>query len=80
MEGGTEESVYHKINPTYTDEEGRYLFLGLDPLKKYYVVFEYNGQRYLPTDYNMNIDAYNTEEWEGNIKGNRGRVGQEQRA
>ncbi len=64
MEGGTEESVYHKINPTYTDEEGRYLFLGLDPLKKYYVVFEYNGQRYLPTDYNMNIDAYNTEEWE----------------
>ena len=59
-----ERNIYHCINPTYTDEEGRYLFLGLDPLKKYYVVFEYNGQRYLPTDYNMNIDAYNTEEWE----------------
>ena len=59
-----ERNIYYCINPTYTDEEGRYLFLGLDPLKKYYVVFEYNGQRYLPTDYNMNIDAYNTEEWE----------------
>ena len=59
-----ERNIYYCINPTYTDDEGRYLFLGLDPLKKYYVVFEYNGQRYLPTDYNRNLDAYNTEEWE----------------
>ena len=68
MESYSEESVYHKINPTLTDEDGNYLFLGLDPLKKYYVVFEYNGQRYMPTDYKMNVEQYNTSEWEATSK------------
>ena len=68
LESNSEESIYHKINPTYTDEDGNYLFLGLDPLKKYYVVFEYNGQRYLPTDYNMSVGEYNTEHWEATSK------------
>ena len=66
--GESEDEVYSRINPTLTDEEGNYVFKGLDPLKKYYVVFEYNGQRYLPTDYNMSIGEYNTEHWEATSK------------
>lgn len=75
-------NIYHTINPTYTDENGEYLFLGLDPLKKYYVVFEYNGQRYQPTEYlnteegqydsveqMINAGLYNTTEWEVTSKG-----------
>ena len=79
---GSEEELMHRINPTYTDEQGRYLFRGLDPLKKYYVVFEYNGQRYLPTEYlntangqhdsveaMVNAGLYNTNEWNVTSKG-----------
>ena len=49
--GISEEELMCRINPTYTDEDGNYMFKGLDPTKRYYVVFEYNGQRYLPTEY-----------------------------
>lgn len=81
-ENAGEDDIYHRINPTYTDDNGEYLFLGLDPLKKYYVVFEYNGQRYLPTEYlntgggqygsaeqMVNAGLYNTTEWEVTSKG-----------
>lgn len=50
-DGISEEELMHRINPTYTDENGYYLFTGIDPDLQYYVVFEYNGQRYLPTEY-----------------------------
>ena len=81
-EADSDEELMHRINPTYTDEQGRYLFRGLDSSKKYYVVFEYNGQRYLPTEYlntangqynsveeMVNAGLYNTEEWEVSSKG-----------
>lgn len=46
-------NIYHKINPTLTDENGNYKFEGVDLSKgeKYYVVFEYDGQVYMPTEY-----------------------------
>ena len=47
----SDDNIFHKVNPTLTDENGYYEFSGLNPLKRYYVVFEYNGQKYLPTDY-----------------------------
>mgnify|MGYP005763206159 CR=1 FL=1 len=56
-----DEDIMHHINSTLTDEEGYYQFNGLDAMKKYYVQFEYNGQIYLPTDYNK--PEYNSEEW-----------------
>lgn len=39
------------IAETRTDNDGCYLFTNLDPMKKYYVAFEYNGQLYIPTTY-----------------------------
>ena len=42
---------YSHINPTYTDENGNFQFCGLDPMKKYYITFEYDGQTYTPTNY-----------------------------
>ena len=81
-EADSDAELMHRINPTYTDEEGKYLFRGLDIFKKYYVVFEYNGQRYLPTEYlntaggqydsveaMVNAGLYNTNEWEVTSKG-----------
>ena len=81
-EGITEEQVMHRVNPTYTDAEGNYLFEGLDPMKKYYVRFEYNGQIYLPTEYlntegkqystvseMVNAKLYNTDKWKVTSKG-----------
>lgn len=81
-EAESEEELFHRVNPTYTDEKGRYLFEGLDPMKKYYVIFEYNGQRYLPTEYlntgsgsygsaeaMANAGLYNTTEWKITSKG-----------
>ena len=59
--GITSEQIMHRINPTYTDADGNYLFEGLDPMKKYYVRFEYNGQIYLPTEYlNTSSDQYSS--------------------
>ncbi len=42
-----------RANPTLTDENGRYLFKGVDPMKKYIVMFTYNGQDYVPTQYKV---------------------------
>lgn len=80
--GISSEELMHRVNPTFTDDNGQYLFKGLDPMKKYYVVFEYNGQRYLPTEYlntangqytsanqMVNAGLYNTEAWRVNSKG-----------
>ena len=53
-------NVMNRINPTLTDEDGNYLFEGLDPLKQYYVTFEYNGQVYMPTEYNKGNAQYIT--------------------
>ena len=39
------------ITEETTDDEGCYLFTNIDPMKKYYVAFEYNGQLYIPTTY-----------------------------
>jgi len=74
--GISNEKIMHRVNPTYTDEKGNYLFEGLDPMKKYYVKFDYNGQTYLPTEYlntankqytsvteMVNAGLYNTNEW-----------------
>lgn len=81
-EGLSSEEIMHRINPTYTDEEGFYLFEGLDLTKKYYVKFEYNGQIYLPTEYLNTEDKqyssvsemvkaglYNTDAWYSTSKG-----------
>ena len=46
-----EEDARFYINPTITDDKGEYLFKGIDSTRKYYVIFEYNGQVYLPTEY-----------------------------
>ena len=80
--------ITHMINPTYTDEDGRYLFQGLNPMKKYYVVFEYNGQRYMPTEYlntangqygsaeeMYNAGLFNTTEWRVTSKGGEAKNG-----
>ena len=53
---GDENTVYeekNRQNPTLTDENGRYLFKGVDPMKKYVVMFTYNGQTYMPVDYKV---------------------------
>ena len=43
-----------------TDSDGCYLFTNLDPMKKYYVAFEYNGQLYIPTEYKKTNNWKNT--------------------
>lgn len=80
--GISDEKLMHRVNPTYTDDEGNYLFEGLDPMEKYYVVFEYNGQKYLPTEYlntangqynsvsqMVNAGLYNSDSWSVTSKG-----------
>lgn len=80
--GISDEILMRRVNPTYTDSEGNYLFEGLNPMKKYYVQFEYNGQTYLPTEYlntankqyesvasMVNAGLYNTNEWNVASKG-----------
>ena len=47
--GLSNEDIMHRVNPTYTDKNGDYVFEGIDASKQYYVVFEYDGQLYLPT-------------------------------
>ena len=78
----SEEELMHRVNPTYTDSNGNYMFKGLDPMKKYIVKFNYNGQTYLPTEYlvtankqyssvaeMVNAGLYNTDAWSVNSKG-----------
>ena len=80
--GLSEKELMYRVNPTYTDENGYYQFEGLEADKKYYVVFEYNGQKYLPTEYlntqngqyksvdeMINAGLYNKEEWKETSKG-----------
>lgn len=43
-----------RINPTLTDSSGYYEFRGLDTEKEYFVMFTYNGQTYMPTEYLTN--------------------------
>ena len=57
--GISNEDIMHRVNPTYTDKNGNYLFEGIYPGKEYYVVFEYNGQIYLPTE-KITPEAQNT--------------------
>lgn len=68
-QGLSDEEVMSRVNPTYTNEAGYYLFDGLDPMQKYYVEFEYNGQVYLPTQYERNLGVYNQQPWEVTSKG-----------
>ena len=50
-----------RINPTLSDENGYYEFRGLDTEKHYFVVFSYNGQTYMPTEYlSYNGNDYNS--------------------
>ena len=56
------------ITEKTTDDEGCYLFTNIDPMKKYYVAFEYNGQLYIPTNYAADTKTYNTEEWKHTSK------------
>lgn len=71
-----------RVNPTYTNENGNYIFTGLSSMSKYYVTFEYNGQVYLPTEYlntankqyssvqqMVNAGLYNTDSWKVTSKG-----------
>ena len=64
--GATEEEINNpddykrRINPTLTDANGYYEFRGLDTEKKYFVMFTYNGQTYLPTEYLTNNNSGET--------------------
>lgn len=49
MKPEADTSVFYSINPTITDKNGYYKFEGLNKDKEYYVEYEYNGQKYLPT-------------------------------
>lgn len=56
-----------RTNPTMTNFNGYYEFRGVDPMKKYYVEFKYNGMEYKTT--NSGTAAYNSEEWAKTSKG-----------
>ena len=72
------EEIYSRINPTLTNENGKYLFKGIDPSKEYYVEFEYSGQEYIPTHYLMgeynnvnelkNAEGQDSERWKNSSK------------
>lgn len=58
---GVEVILYEKngkeVDRTVTGEDGKYLFKKLDAMKKYYVEFVYDGQRYEHTIYNNNLSG-----------------------
>lgn len=56
-----------RTNPTMTNFNGYYEFRGVDPMKKYYVEFKYNGMEYKTTQ--SGAAAYNSEEWSKTSKG-----------
>ncbi|MBR1802737.1 MAG: hypothetical protein IJ777_02035 [Clostridia bacterium] len=66
------EDYTRRTNPTLTDENGYYEFRGVDVMKKYIVQYTYNGQVYMPTDYNVDITQYssckNNSKWEQTSK------------
>lgn len=51
-----------------TDENGHYLFTGLNAEKKYYVKFVYNGMMYDNVTYNLGNPVYNSEDWKKTSK------------
>lgn len=57
-------------NPTLTDKNGHYKFTEVDPTKKYFVQFTYDGMIYTNTyRTETNELTYNTEEWNAVSKG-----------
>ncbi len=49
------ESTGNLVSTTITDSNGQYKFTGLNPLKKYFVRFIYNGEIYQSTYYKNNL-------------------------
>lgn len=47
----------NEIAKTQTDYNGKYEFRDLDPMRKYYVEFKYNGQQYQNTIYTDKLDG-----------------------
>ena len=52
--------VAEKMTSNDKNDKGYYIFT-VDPMGKYYVAFEYNGQLYVPTTYDK--PQYNSAEW-----------------
>ena len=69
-------NVYRSSNPVVTNSEGRYIFKGLDPTHKYFVVFVYDGMLYTNT-YGAGVPEYNTEGPPGTEKWNNTSKGSE---
>lgn len=63
----TEKDGEIRTNPTMTDENGFYEFRGVDPFKKYYVEFKYNGVEYKNTA--SGSGEYNSDTWAVSSKG-----------
>ena len=59
-------------NPTKTDANGRYLFTGINSMKRYFVEFTYNSQYYEPVEYvspNDSTNGWAKGEWKVNSNG-----------
>lgn len=67
QENGELAEVYG-TNPVLTDANGHYSFTGINPTKKYYVVFTYDGMIYTNT-YGAGKPEYNTSAWNASSKG-----------
>ena len=66
-----------RTNPTITNEDGYYEFNGIDPMKKYYVVFTYNGIEYRATTSGSEA-KYGSSDWEVTSKAGEISSGREQ--
>lgn len=72
----TVEQAKARTNPTITDEKGYYSFEGVNPLKEYYINFEYNGVLYetveanVGEDYKVNSKALETSGDRQNLNNN----------
>lgn len=51
-----------RTNPTMTDINGKYEFRGVDPMKKYYIGFKYNGMEFETTKEGVEA-VYNSVDW-----------------
>lgn len=47
----------YRVAATYTDADGEYKFVNIDPMRKYYIRFRYNGQQYENTVYEDNLSG-----------------------
>ena len=45
------------VESTTTDNKGEYIFTGINPMQKYYIEFQYNGQQYENTIYTDNLSG-----------------------